>query len=148
MHSSPMPKCRCCLRAANGSRCRTAAFFLIELLIVVAVTAILAAVAFPSYTSYRVRANRSAVQVFLLDLSNRQHLYFLDARSFAASLTDLGASPVPDDVARYYAIADPVVDNAAAPPTFLLSAAARAGTIQAADGDLSIDSAGRRSGHW
>lgn len=129
-------------------RARTAGFSLIELLIVVVVVAILAAIAYPSYLSYRVRANRAATQAYLIDLANRQQLHFLDARGFATNLAQLGAVPVPPDVAPYYAISDPVVDNAASPPTFMLSAVARAGTVQARDGDLSLDSVGRRSGHW
>ena len=117
-------------------------------LVTLAVVALLAAIAYPSYTAYKVRANRAAAQAFLIDLANRQQLHFLDARGFSSSLATLGATPVPADVAPYYAVADPVVDNAASPPTFLLSAAARPGTVQARDGDLSIDSVGRRAGHW
>lgn len=123
-------------------------FSLIELLVTLAIVALLAAVAYPSYTAYKVRANRTSAQAFLIDLANRQQLHFLDARGYSSSLATLGATPVPADIAPYYAVADPVVDNTASPPTFLLSAVARAGTMQARDGDLSIDSVGRRAGHW
>ena len=123
-------------------------FSLVELLVTLAIVALLATIAYPSYTAYTVRANRAAAQAFLIDLANRQQLHFLDARRFSTDLAALGASPPPSNVTSYYAIADPVVDNTASPPTFLLSAVARPGTVQARDGDLSIDSVGRRAGHW
>ncbi len=123
-------------------------FTAVELLITVAAVAMLATIAYPSYLSYKVRANRAAAQAFLIDLANRQQLHLLDARGYADTLTRLGAAPIPPEVAAYYAVPDPVVDNAAAPPTFIVSAAAKAGTMQANDGDLSLNSAGVKAGHW
>lgn len=120
---------------------------LIEVLIALAVAGILTTVAYPAYTAYKVRANRAAAQALLIELANRQQLYLLDARSYATTLSDLGAA-LPPEVASYYLISDPVVDNTAGPPSFVVSASARAGTVQARDGDLSINSEGIRSGHW
>ena len=127
---------------------RPPGFTLIEVAIVCAIVAMLAALAYPSYVGYKVRANRAAAQSLLIDLANRQHQHFLDARGFASSLASLGASVIPVEVAAYYVIADPVVDNAASPPLFTLVATAKAGTIQITDGDLSINSQGVRAGHW
>lgn len=121
---------------------------LIELVIVVAVVGILAAVAYPSYVAYKVRANRAAAQSFLMDLANRQQQHFLNARRFSATLNGLGVAGVPPEVSAYYAVSAPVVDNAASPPSFTVSALARSQTMQARDGDLSVNSAGVRSGHW
>ena len=125
----------------------TSGFTLVELLVVVAAIAMLATIAYPSYVVYKVRANRAAAQAFLIDLANRQQMYFLDARGYADNLSELGAVAPPEIVA-YYQIPDPLVDNSAAPPRFSVSASARAGTMQAKDGDLSIDSSGAKSGHW
>lgn len=127
---------------------RDRGFTLIELIITVVAIGILATIAYPSYVGYKVRANRAATQAFMIDLASRQQLYFLDARRYAGTLSGLGAGSVPPEIAAYYSIPDPVVNNAAAPPTFILSALARAGTIQAGDGDLGINSAGVRSGRW
>jgi type IV pilus assembly protein PilE len=131
-----------------ASRLRVLGFTLIELLIVVLVIATLATIAYPTYVGYKVRANRAAAQSFVIDLANREQLHFLDARGYTTSLAKLGAAPIPPEVSSYYLIPNPVVDNTAAPPTFTLSATAKAGTIQAKDGDLSIDSSGAKSGHW
>lgn len=78
-------------------------FTLIELMITVAIVAILAAVAYPSYTSYIVRSNRAAVQGFMLEVSNLQQRYLLDARSYAADMAALKATP-PSNVDKNYSV--------------------------------------------
>lgn len=75
-------------------------------MITVAVVGILAAVAYPSYMQYIVRANRSAAQSFMFSVNNKQEQYMLDARRYAggaSALTDLNL-PVPADVASRYGI--------------------------------------------
>lgn len=57
-------------------------FSLIELMIVVAVVGVLAAIAYPSYIDYLVRANRAAAQSFMLELASKQERYVLDQRSY------------------------------------------------------------------
>lgn len=119
-----------------------------DMLMTLAIASVLVMIAYPGYVAYKVRANRVATQALLIDLANRQQIYMLDARGYASTLADLGAVSLPAEVAAYYVVADPLVDNAASPPSFVISASARAGTIQGRDGDLSINSTGIRSGHW
>ena len=102
-------------------RARQRGFTLMELMITVAVVGILAAVAFPSYTQYIVRANRSAAQSFMFSVNNKQEQYMLDARSYAANLTALNMT-VPVEVSERYDVT--VASNmAATPPTYLVTAA-------------------------
>ncbi len=51
-------------------------FTLIEVMIVVAIIGILAAIAYPSYDEYVKRGNRTEGQAFLSDVAARQERYF------------------------------------------------------------------------
>ena len=127
---------------------RRSGFTLIELMIAVAVVAILAAVAYPSYTDYIRRGNRVAAQSLLQDLAQRQQQYFAQTRSFASNLsTELGVT-IPTDVAKNYTVT--VAVQAGPPPGYTLTATPKAGTVQASDPTLSIDSTGAKSpsGSW
>jgi type IV pilus assembly protein PilE len=66
-------------------------FTLIELMITVAIVGILASIAYPSYTDFVIRSNRSEAQRELLRLANLQEQVFVDSRSYAADMTGLGA---------------------------------------------------------
>jgi type IV pilus assembly protein PilE len=65
-------------------------YTLIEILIVVAILGVLAAIAIPSYQNSILASNRSVAQAALLDLANRQEQFYLDNRTYASDLTDLG----------------------------------------------------------
>lgn len=120
-------------------------FTLIELMIVVVVVGILAAVAYPSYQEYIRRSNRAAAQGYMMDLAQRQQQYFTDNRAYADTVALLNAA-VPSDVATRYTISIVTADGP--PPSFTITATAQG--VQAPDGDLSIDSAGRKTptGKW
>lgn len=113
---------------------------LIELMITMAVVAILAAVAYPSYMSFIIRGNRSQAQQFLMQLAQRQESYRLDQGQYAATLAALGLPP-PTTVSSYYNAPDPYV-TAAGLPFFAAELTPVAGSPQAADGRLFINSRG------
>jgi len=81
-----------------------AGFTLIELMVVVVVIAILASVAVPSYTNYVTAARRQGAAQELLTIASRQEQHFLDNKTYATTLTDLGYSAQPigiDDSGAY-----------------------------------------------
>ena len=65
-------------------------FTLIEVMIVVAIIALLASIGYPSYTAYIAKANRQAAKNMAYQLADRQEQFFLDNRSYAPNLTTLG----------------------------------------------------------
>jgi len=71
---------------------KTLGFTLIELLITVAIIGVLASVAYPSYTDFVLRSNRSEGQRELMRLANLQEQVFVDTRSYASNMKGLGMS--------------------------------------------------------
>ena len=63
---------------------------LLELMIVVAIVAIISAFAFPSYMQYVVNTKRTVATTALLQVADRQQQFFMDNKQYAADLTDLG----------------------------------------------------------
>jgi type IV pilus assembly protein PilE len=76
-------KCKAASPTVRSRGFSAAGFTLIELMIVVTVMAIIAAVAIPSYQQYNMRANRSAAQQLMLTIQNREEQYILDARAYS-----------------------------------------------------------------
>jgi type IV pilus assembly protein PilE len=83
----------------NNSRNRPASgqlgVTLIELMVVVAIVAILSAFAYPSYQRYVVKTKRTVAQSALLQVADRQQQFFMDNKRFATDLTNLGFSANP-----------------------------------------------------
>jgi type IV pilus assembly protein PilE len=123
-------------------------FSLTELLIAVSIVGILAMVAYPSYRDYVIRTNRSEAQQWIMEVASREEQYLLDARRYGsccapdAAPNELGLT-TPSRVSGNYTVVA-VPDNAATPPIYTITATPRAGTTQANDGDLSLDSAGNK----
>lgn len=123
---------------------------LVELLIVMVIVAVLAAIAYPSYQGQVRKGSRAAAQSLLVHIANRQAQYILDARNYAVGPGALAALEItlPTEVAAFYTI---VIENASGgagpttPPTFTLRALPIGGKRQEADGELRLTHDGAKS---
>lgn len=125
-------------------------FTLIELMIVVVVVAILAAVAYPSYQDSVRKGRRADAQGYLQDLALRQEQYLVDSRKYG-SLADLKMATPPSNIGTYYTITLPVRSDGP-PPTFTLQAEPTGVGSQNKDkcGTMTIDNTGAKTptGCW
>jgi type IV pilus assembly protein PilA len=64
-------------------------FTLIELMIVIAIIGILAAIAIPQFSAYRVRAYNSAANADLRNAATAQEAYYVDNQSYANAVADI-----------------------------------------------------------
>lgn len=65
-------------------------FTLIEILMVIAIIGILAAIALPGYEQYVTRSKRGLAKSAIVQVMDRQAQFFVDNKRFATDLTDLG----------------------------------------------------------
>ncbi len=131
---------------------RVGGFTLIELMIAVAVVAILAAIAIPSYQSSVRKSRRQDAKTALLDLAAREERYFTLNNAYSDGVTvpnslgytlpaNLGNGAAPDYVLSV------VTPNGGNGPTFLLQAAPPVGSDQFNDdcGTYALDNFGNQT---
>lgn len=129
------------LPAKRGPR----GFTLIELMVVVTIVAILAAVALPAYTEHIRKGRRADAAAFLSDIVARQQQFLLDRRAYATSITaSAGAGglgiAIPANVAAHYSLTINTDNNP--PPTFSLTATPQGAQSAERCGSLTITSSG------
>lgn len=115
---------------------RPPGFTLIELMLAVAIAGILAAVAYPAFTSAVQRSRRADAAAVLTAVVQAQERYRSNRSSYAAELTDLGVEA--DKITKHYTLA---LAGVGATPSFVsgyqATASVRADSPQAADVDCS-----------
>lgn len=121
---------------------RSRGFTLIELMVVAAIVAILAAIAYPSYQQYIIRGKRSAAQAQMMDIANREQQYLLANRAYAdKTALEAGGYVLPSEVSSNYSYS--ITVGSGTPPTFTITFTPSG--AQASDGNLTLDSAGNKT---
>ena len=124
-------------------------FTLIELMVVVVVIGLLAAIGYPAYQQYVVKGKRAAAQALMMDLADREQQFMLANRAYAskADITGTGFS-LPTNLAAVYDW--DISTSNGTPPAFTITFTPVAGSGQASDGALSLTSEGVKTpdGKW
>lgn len=122
---------------------KNSGFNLIELLIALAIVAVLYTIVFPSYRQYVTQSRRSEGISMLLQVMQQQERFFTEQLTYTVDLTQLGFVAAPPSENGNYTIsaaqcgADPINR------CVLLTAAPQG--LQAGDGNLTLNSRGVRT---
>jgi type IV pilus assembly protein PilE len=122
-------------------------FTLVEVMIVAAIVAILAAIGYPSYQNHMRKGARASAQTAMMQIADRQSQHLLDARNYAVgptALTTLNLT-VPTDVTAKYTVtvvAADGTDTPSTPPTYTIRATPVTGGAQVPDGELTLTHTG------
>lgn len=129
-----------------GARASERGVTLIELMITVVIVAILAAIAYPSYTQYVLRSHRTAAKTALHDMASRQERFFTTNNTYGTTMAALGypagaSVPVPDASNHYYDLSI----NAVNATTYTLQAAPAGSQVNDAEcGTFTLDQLGNQ----
>jgi len=119
-------------------------FTLVELMVVLAIISILAAVVVPSYQSQVQRSVRGDGMSTLLDMMRAQENFFANDYTYTTDLTELNyTDPFVTDGGDYRITASQCDDGSALTACVKLTATALRN--QASDGNLTIDSRGNKT---
>lgn len=118
-------------------------FTLIELMIVVAIIAILAAIALPSYSRYVMRSRRASGHDVLMLVATAQERYYTNHNQYTTSLSDLGFNTTSlTGEGGYYLVS---LVGGATTNSFTLQAAPQGAQVNDACKNLTLTNAGVKS---
>ena len=127
---------------------RARGFTLIELMIVLAVVAILTAVSYPVYRQHIIRGNREGAKAELVEIAAQQEKIYLNSDAYTSSITaaytgtsagGLGRTTGKTANSRYS------LSIVTAAQSYTVTATPVSGSVQASDGNLVVASDGTRT---
>lgn len=124
------------IMASRGSA-HARGFTLIELMIVVVVIAILAAIAIPNYRNYVLRAHRTDGKDLLMRLAQAQERYYTANNAYAGTAAVLGQASTSEN--GYYVAR---IATAATAQTYTLTAVPQGGQAVDVCANLTLDNTG------
>jgi type IV pilus assembly protein PilE len=122
-------------------------FTLIELMITCAIVAVLAAIAYPSYTKHTQKSARRSAQAQMLDIANREQQYLLANRTYATKTQiEAGGYSLPTQLSNKYSY--DITVGSSTVPAFTVTFTALGGQLD--DGNLTYTNDGVKSpsGKW
>ena len=137
------------------NKSRGQGFTLIELMIVVVIVAILAAIAFPSYTQYMLRGKRAEGRAILMDAASKMEKHYGDCFRFGTAIATardcdadqvdlcgdrLTADGCPSETGKY----DLRINGASTTAQYVLDAHPTAAVVDPDCGVLSVRSTGEQ----
>jgi len=118
---------------------RQGGFTLIELMVVIAIVAILIAIVLPAYQNQVIRGHRAAAKSEMLEIANRQQQFLLANRAYADKTTlETSGYALPTAVAANYTYTITLGSGAVPSYSMTFTAIGR----QASDGNLTITNEG------
>lgn len=123
-------------------------FSLIELMIVLAVVAILAAISYPVYRQHIVRGNREAAKTELVEIAAQQEKIYLNSDAYSSSVTAGYTGTSTGGLGRTNGLTSNgkyTLSIAVAAQSYTLTATPVSGTAQQGDGTLTVSSDGSRT---
>ena len=126
-----------------------------ELMITVVIVGIIAAIALPTYNNQMLKSRRGDAKQVMLGIATKESQYLFDARGYTQTIGSgglnygaTGWTCTTDCTNTYYTISVSSMSNTATPPSYTIKATPVAGSSQASDGDLTLDSTGAKTGNW